>query len=83
MGWADMSTWIQKRSMLTFRLLPYLRTGTAPETLHGASKVLSGTGIARTACKPVLRPRLASGLLRVPFRLVLGEWCGLALASAP
>ena len=32
---------------------------------------------------PVLRPRLASGLLRVPFRLVLGEGCGLALASAP
>ena len=32
---------------------------------------------------PVLRPRLASGLLRVPFRLILGEGCGLALASAP
>ena len=43
---------------------------------HGASKVLSGTGIAR---KPVLRPRLASGLLRVPFRLVLGEACQRAV----
>ena len=41
---------------------------------HGASKVLSGTG--SNGLPPVLRPRLASGLLRVPFRLVLGEGCG-------
>ena len=65
-GWmGGMSTWY--RSMLP-------SAPTLPPhgycSGHGASKVLSGTGIARTACRP-LRPRLASGLLRVDFGLSL------------
>ena len=61
-------------------LLPYLRTGTAP----GTEPRRSCRELGRSdGLPPVLRPRLASGLLRVPFRLVLGEGCGLALASAP
>ena len=46
-----------------------------------SSKVLSRTGIARTACRPYLDPGLR-GFFGSRFG-VLGEGCGLALASAP
>ena len=78
-GWmGGMSTWYRSMLPSAPTLPPHGHCSG-----HGASKVLSGTGIARTACRPYLDPGFASGLLRVPFRLVLGEGCGLALASAP
>ena len=38
---------------------------------HGASKVLSGTGIARTACRPYLDPGLRPGFFGSRFGLSL------------
>ena len=76
-GWAECRPGTDRCSL---PLLPYLRTGTAP----GTEPRRSCRELGRSdGLPPVLRPRLASGLLRVPFRLVLGEGCGLALASAP
>ena len=63
-GWAECRPGTDRCSL---PLLPYLRTGTAP----GTEPRRSCRELGRSdGLQPVLRPRLASGLLRVPFRLV-------------
>ena len=77
-GWASNVDLVQIDAPLTAPTLP-------PHVHcsgHGASKVLSGTGSLGRPANYVLRPRLASGLLRVPFRLVLEKGAAWRLPAA-
>ena len=67
LGWmGGMSTWYRSMLPSAPTLPPHGHCSG-----HGASKVLSGTGIARTACRPYLDPGLRPGFFGSRFGLSL------------